>query len=168
MTAILALLVLPFLLALAAGFDLASYTIPNRLSLAIVAVFIAFAAISGLPGAAWGAHLAAGLVALAAGFALFAAGWIGGGDAKLFAATALWFGFGDLLYYALIAAVLGGGLTLALLMMRRIPLPGALIRQSWIARLHDDKSGVPYGVALAAGALVVLPGAQILHAAGLA
>lgn len=168
MSAILAMLVLPMLLALAAGFDLASYTIPNRLSLAIVAAFAVFAAVSGFPGAAWGSHLAAGLVALAAGFALFAAGWIGGGDAKLFAAVALWFGFGDLMNYALIAAVLGGGLTLGLLVMRRIPLPGVLIRQSWIARLHDDRAGVPYGVALAAGALVVLPGAQILHAAGLA
>lgn len=168
MSAILAMLVLPLLLALAAGFDLASYTIPNRLSAAIVAAFAVFAAVSGLPGAAWGSHLAAGLVALAAGFALFAAGWIGGGDAKLFAATALWFGFGDLMSYALIAAVLGGGLTLGLLVMRRIPLPGVLIRQGWIARLHDDRSGVPYGVALAAGALVVLPGAQFLQAAGIA
>jgi prepilin peptidase CpaA len=168
MSAFLVMMVLPLLLALAAGWDLASYTIPNLVPAAIAAAFLIFAALTGLAGAAWGAHLAAGVVALVAGFALFAARWIGGGDAKLFAATALWFGFGDLLSYAVIAALLGGVLTVALLAVRRVPLPAALIRQGWIARLHDHKSGVPYGVALAAGALVVLPTAQILRAAGLA
>jgi prepilin peptidase CpaA len=168
MSAFLVMMVLPLLLALAAGWDLASYTIPNLLPLAIGVVFLVFALVSGLSGAAWGGHVAAGLVALAAGFAMFAAGWIGGGDAKLFAATALWFGFGDLLSYALIAALIGGALTIALLTVRRVPLPGLLIRQGWIARLHDHRSGVPYGVALAAGALAILPSAQILRAAGLA
>ncbi len=167
MSAFLVMMVLPLLLALAAGWDLASYTIPNLLSVAIAAAFLIFAVLSGLSGAAWGTHLAAGLVALVAGFALFTARWIGGGDAKLFAATALWFGFGDLASYAIVAALLGGVLTIALLVARRVPLPATLIRQGWIARLHDQKSGVPYGVALAAGALVVLPSAQILRAAGL-
>jgi prepilin peptidase CpaA len=168
MSAFLVMAVLPLLLALAAGWDLASYTIPNRLALAIAAAFVIFALSCGLPLSAWGLHLAAGLVALVVGFTLFALRWIGGGDAKLFAATALWFGFGDLLSYAVIAALIGGGLTLALLAVRRIPLPAVLIRQRWIARLHDYRSGVPYGVALAAGALVVLPGAQILRLAGIA
>ena len=168
MSAILVMMVLPLLLALAAGWDLASYTIPNTLSVAIIFIFLAFAMIVGLPGSQFGAHLAAGLVALAAGFALFAAGFIGGGDAKLFAATALWFGFGDLLSYALVAALLGGLLTVTLLIIRRVPLPAVLGRQGWIARLHDSRKGIPYGAALAAGALVVLPGAQILRAAGLA
>jgi len=168
MSAFLVMMVLPLLLALAAGWDLASYTIPNLLSAAIIVIFLAFALIAGLTGAQFGFHLAAGLVALAAGFGLFAAGFIGGGDAKLFAATALWFGFGDLAHYAVIAALLGGLLTIALLMARRLPLPAVLARHGWIARLHDARQGIPYGVALAAGALVVLPGAQILRAAGLA
>ena len=168
MSAILAMMVLPFLLALAAGWDLASYTIPNLVSLGIVAVFVVFALVSGLPGAAIGGHFAAGLVALAGGFALFAAGWIGGGDAKLFAATALWFGFSDIMSYAVVAALFGGALTIALLVARRVPLPATLVRRGWIARLHDSRSGVPYGVALAAGALVVLPSSQILHLAHLA
>lgn len=168
MSAFLVLAVLPLLLALAAGWDLASYTIPNLLSLAIVAAFVAFGLVCGFSLTLWGGHLAAGAVALVAGFGLFAARWIGGGDAKLFAATALWFGFGDLMAYALIAAVIGGALTLALLALRRLPLPGVLIRQAWIARLHDHRSGIPYGVALAAGALVVLPEAQILRLVHLA
>lgn len=167
MSSFLVLMVLPLLLALAAGWDLASYTIPNLLSVAIAAAFVVFAILANMPGAVIGAHAAAGLVALAAGFALFAARFIGGGDAKLFAATALWFGFGDLLTYAVIAALLGGVLTIALLMARRLPLPQILIRQNWIARLHNAKSGVPYGVALAAGALVVLPDAQVLRIVGL-
>ena len=167
MSGFLVMMVLPLLLALAAGWDLASYTIPNLLSAAIILLFLAFALVAGLSGAQLGAHLAAGLVALAAGFAVFAAGFIGGGDAKLFAATALWFGFGDLLSYAVVAALLGGALTIALLIARRLPLPAVLVRQGWIARLHDSRHGIPYGVALAAGALVVLPGAQILRAAGL-
>jgi prepilin peptidase CpaA len=167
-SAFLIMAVLPLLLALAAGWDLASYAIPNLVSIAIVAVFIGFAALIGMPLGILGAHLAAAAVALVAGFTLFALRWIGGGDAKLFAATALWFGFGDLMAYALVAAVIGGGLTLALLLVRRVPLPAVLIRQDWIARLHDHRSGVPYGVALAAGALAVLPNAQILRLAGLA
>ncbi len=166
MSTVLVLMVFPALLALAAGWDLASYTIPNRLSLAITAAFAVFAVSVGLSGAQIGLHLAAGLVALAAGIALFAAGFIGGGDAKLFAATALWFGFHDLPAYGLTAAVLGGGLTLAILAARRMPLPAGLMRQEWIVRLHDRRSGIPYGVALATGALVVLPQAEIFRLLG--
>jgi len=163
MSTLLVLMVFPALLAIAAGWDLASYTIPNRIPLAIVAVFAMFALSAGLPLPQFGLHLAAGLVALAAGFAMFAAGYIGGGDAKLFAAAALWFGFRDLPAFGLTAAVLGGGLTLAILAARRVPLPAGLVQQGWIARLHDSRSGIPYGVALAAGALVVLPGAEIFR-----
>ncbi len=163
MSAILLMVVLPALLALAAGWDLASYTIPNALSLALVAAFALFAVFAGLSMGVVGLHVAAGLVGLGAGFAMFAAGWIGGGDAKLFAATALWFGFADLLSYTLVAAALGGGLTLLILTARRVPLPAGLMGQSWIARLHDARSGIPYGVALAAGALLTLPQAEIFR-----
>ena len=165
---ILVFLVLPALLALAAGWDIASYTIPNVLPLAIIGAFLVFALVTGLSGAAFGGHLAAGAVGLAAGFALFAAGLIGGGDAKLFAATALWFGFHDLASYALIASVLGGGLTLVLLAMRQIPLPQLLARQPWLLRLHDARAGIPYGAALAAGALAVLPQTELARLIGAA
>lgn len=168
MSTIAVMIVLPALLALAAGWDLSSYTIPNILTLSVAGLFAVFAVFAGLSGAAVGAHLAAGAVALACGFALFAAGFIGGGDAKLFAATAMWFGFSDLGYYALLSAVFGGGLTLLILFARQLPLPAGLLGQSWITRLHDRRSGIPYGVALAAGALVLLPQAAILKLAGLA
>jgi prepilin peptidase CpaA len=161
---VLILLVFPSLLALAAGWDLTSFTIPNLLPLAMTAAFLLFALSTGLQGAAFGAHLAAGLVGLAAGFALFSAGYVGGGDAKLFAATALWFGFGDILPYALVAALIGGAMTLALLSLRHVPLPALMARQPWLLRLHEGKS-IPYGVALAAGALAVLPSAGIFRLA---
>ena len=90
------------------------------------------------------------------GFTLFALGYIGGGDAKLFAAVALWLGPHDLLSYTLVATLLGGFLTLTLLGLRHLPLPAGLARQDWILKLHDNRSGIPYGVALAAGAFVVL------------
>ena len=103
-----------------------------------------------------------GLIGLAAGFTLFALGYIGGGDAKLFAGIALWLGLHDLLAYTLVAAMLGGFLTLALLALRQLPLPAGLARQGWLLKLHDQGAGIPYGVALAAGVFVILPQAEML------
>jgi prepilin peptidase CpaA len=104
-------------------------------------------------------------VGLFIGFALFALGWIGGGDAKLFAAVCLWLGFHDLAPYALLASVFGGVLTLGLVLLRQWPLPGALARQGWIVKLHDARSGIPYGVALACGAFALLPSTEIFRLA---
>ena len=164
---ILVLIVLPALLAIAAGWDIASFTIPNFLQGALIACFIGFAAAARLGAPDIGLHLLAGFIGLAIGFTLFALGYIGGGDAKLFAAVVLWLGLKDLMSYALVATVLGGVLTLALLALRRLPLPAFFARQSWILRLHDSKAGVPYGVALAAGVLVILPGTEIFRLAAL-
>ena len=163
----LVLVALPLLLAAAAGWDLASFTIPNFLQGALIACFIGFAAAARLGAPDIGLHLLAGFIGLAIGFTLFARGYIGGGDAKLFAAVVLWLGLKDLMSYALVATVLGGVLTLALLALRRLPLPAFFARQSWILRLHDSKAGVPYGVALAAGVLVILPGTEIFRLAAL-
>jgi prepilin peptidase CpaA len=110
-------------------------------------------------------HLLAGLIAIIIGFTMFARNYIGGGDAKLYAGVALWLGPHDLVAYSLVATILGGLLTIMLLGLRQLPLPAGLARQDWIIKLHDSKSGIPYGVALAAGAFVVLPHAEILHLA---
>ena len=162
---ILVVVALPVLLAAAAGWDLASFTIPNFINIAVIAVFPLFALAAGLPLNAVGFHLLAGFAGLAIGFALFALGYIGGGDAKLFAGIALWLGFADLMPYALLASVFGGFLTLGLLMLRQWPLPETLARQNWILKLHDSRSGVPYGVALAAGAFILLPYSEIFRLA---
>lgn len=161
----LVLFVVPALLALAAGWDLASFTIPNVLSLVMIASFVLFAVIVRMTLADAGWHALAGAIGLACGFTLFALGYIGGGDAKLFAAIALWLGFGNLLEFALIASLFGGALALALMSLRSLPLPAVLAGRSWLVRLHDRAAGIPYGVALAAGALVVLPHTEIFHLA---
>ncbi len=161
----LILAVLPALLVAAAGWDLASYTIPNFLSGLLVLGFVAFSVAAGLASASIGLHLVAGIIGLAIGFTLFGFGYIGGGDAKLFAAILLWLGFNDLLSYALVASLFGGALTLVLLALRRIPLPPTLAAQNWILRLHDQKGGIPYGVALAAGAFAILPQTEIFRLA---
>ena len=163
---ILVLVALPLLLAIAAGWDIASFTIPNFLNLALITAFAVFAFVAGLSFSTIGWHLLAAGIALAIGFTLFALGHIGGGDAKLFAAVVLWLGLKDSLPYALVASVFGGALAVALLLLRQWPLPAFLARQSWIMKLHDKKAGIPYGVALAAGAFILLPSTEIFRLAG--
>lgn len=148
---------LPALLIAAAGWDLVSFTIPNFLQVALLVAFLLFALTAGMSLASLGWHMAAGTLALVLGFVLFACGFVGGGDAKLFACAALWFGLRDLADYALLASIFGGALTLGLLSFRKMPLPGALRKLDWLLRLHDEKAGIPYGAALAAGAFAVLP-----------
>ncbi|HEX4028541.1 MAG TPA: prepilin peptidase [Rhizomicrobium sp.] len=165
---ILVIVALPLLLGAAGLYDLASFTIPNFLTAALLAVFVLFALAAGLSLAAIGWHLAAGLVGLVLGFALFVLGYVGGGDAKLFAVTVLWLGFRDLMPYLLIASIAGGVLTLVMLALRQCPLPPAFMRRAWIAKLHDARSGIPYGVALAAGAFILLPSTEIFRLAAAA
>jgi len=162
---LLVVFVMPALLAAAAGWDLASYTIPNVLSLALVGAFAVFAFAIGMTPGTIGMHLLAGILALAVGFALFALGYVGGGYVKLFGAIVLWLGFRNLLDFAFLVSVFGGALALLLLSLRRWPLPAALMGQSWLVRLHDSRSGIPYGIALAAGALILLPHTDIFRLA---
>jgi prepilin peptidase CpaA len=151
------LLLFPALMAFAASSDLFTMTISNRVALVLVAGFFALAMFSGmnLNAVLW--HTVAALTVLAVTFTFFARGWIGGGDAKLAAATALWLGFDHLLPYAIHASIFGGVLTLALLQFRQMPLPASLAKQRWVLRLHDADGGVPYGIALAAAALLIYP-----------
>jgi prepilin peptidase CpaA len=151
------LLLFPALMAFAASSDLLTMTISNRLSLLLTGGFFVATLITGMSLAAVGMHLAAAGLVLAVAFVFFWRGWIGGGDAKLAAATVLWFGFDHLLDYMVYAALLGGVLTILLLQFRRLPLPGFLARQPWILRLHQPGGGVPYGIALAAAALMIYP-----------
>jgi len=151
------LLLFPAMMAFAAASDLFTMTISNRVALILVGGFVVMALATGMAPQAMLMHGAAGLTVLVAAFICFARGWIGGGDAKLAAATALWLGFDHLLPYVLYASLLGGALTLAMLQFRRLPLPAALNGQEWVARLHQAGNGVPYGIALAAAALMIYP-----------
>jgi prepilin peptidase CpaA len=132
-------------------------TISNRLSLALAGGFFLLTAVTGMTLHAFGMHLAAAAAVLVVAFVFFSRGWIGGGDAKLAAATALWFGFDHLLDYLIYASLFGGVLTLAIIQFRKLPLPSVLARQGWILRLHEAEAGIPYGIALAAAALAVYP-----------
>jgi prepilin peptidase CpaA len=151
------LVLFPALMAFAASSDLLTMKIPNQVSLVLLAGFCALAFFTGMSLTEFGWHIAAGTTVLAIAFAFFAFGWIGGGDAKLAAATGLWFGFGHLIDYALYASLLGGALTLLLIQARKLPLPSPLAHQQWVLRLHDREGGIPYGIALAAAALIVYP-----------
>jgi prepilin peptidase CpaA len=132
-------------------------TISNRVALVLVVGFFALAFVSGMTPSDMLSHVGAALAVLAVAFAFFARGWIGGGDAKLAAATALWLGFDHLMAYLLYASIFGGILTLAMIRFRLMPLPEALAEQEWVKRLHRLDGGVPYGIALAAAALLIYP-----------
>jgi prepilin peptidase CpaA len=157
LTEAIRLTLFPAMMAFAASSDLFTMTIANRVSLILIAGFGLLAVLSGMSGGAVMSHIGAAAVVLAVTFTCFACGWIGGGDAKLAAATALWLGFAHLLDYLVYASLLGGALTLLIILFRRFPLPRMLVGRDWAERLHRDGGGVPYGIALAVAALVVYP-----------
>jgi prepilin peptidase CpaA len=151
------ILVFPAAMAFAGAMDLLTMTIPNRVSIVLIAAFAVAAAMMGIGWWALASHVGAGLLMLAVGIGMFALGWLGGGDAKLLAATALWLGFDHLLPYLLLTAIAGGALALAILFYRRMAPPLWLARQSWAMNLHGAKAGIPYGLALAAAGLHIFP-----------
>ena len=158
-----AMLLFPIAMALAASSDLLTMRISNKLVLFLVASFCVLAIAINLPLQQFAMHVACALVVLAAGFAFFALRWVGGGDAKLAAATTLWLGFGLTLPYLVYAALLGGALTLAILALRRMPLSPIIARYRWLERLHDSKTGVPYGIALAVAGMLTYSNSAIFE-----
>ena len=160
------LLIFPSVMAFAASSDLFTMTISNRISLILVAGFLALAVGTGMPVSEIIDHAGAGGLVLAITFVFFLRGWVGGGDAKLAAATALWLGWPHLFDYVLYASLLGGVLTLALLEFRKLSMPSVLAGKEWAERLHEPGGGVPYGIALAIAALVVYPSTIWMQALG--
>lgn len=148
------LLLFPFLMAFAASSDLLTMRISNRVVLLLVAIFCAVAVGIDMPLEEFGLHIACATTVLTVAFVFFALGWIGGGDAKLAAATTFWLGFGVTLPYLVYASLIGGAMTLVILMARRWPLPAFLVRIGWVHRLHDSRTGIPYGIALAIAGLL--------------
>lgn len=94
------------LVGLAAYSDFRRFIIPNRLSLAVFALYPGYILTS--PGVDWRAGLIVGLVVFGVGFGLFALHIIGGGDVKLLAATSVWAGTELLIPMLFIIAVVGG------------------------------------------------------------
>jgi prepilin peptidase CpaA len=163
MLATLALFIFPVLMVYAASSDLLTMRIANWLVALVAVAYLGLAAFLQLGWTEVGMAAAAAAIVLSVAFAFFAFGWIGGGDAKLVSATTLWVGFGFMLQYLIYAALLGGALTLIILWFRRYPLPAWLAKHKWIDRLHDTKSGVPYGISLAIAAVLVYPDTPIFR-----
>jgi prepilin peptidase CpaA len=160
--------VFPLLVLIAALTDVTTYLIPNRLSATLAIAFFPAALLIGLSPATIGVCLLVGIAALLFGVAMFAAGWIGGGDAKLFAAAALWLGWPTVVTFLAWTAIAGGALAVTLLAARKATSP-VLSAQgpTWIGRLLEPKGDVPYGVAIAFGALAAFPASAVCHATGL-
>src|SRR2546423_422333 len=161
------LLLFPALMAFAASSDLLTMTISNRVSLILVGPFFVLAIWSGMPPGDIGMHVGAALAVLVVTFTFFARGWIGGGDAKLATATALWLGFDQLLNYLTIASLLGGVFTLLIIRFPPMPLPAFLPHPEGAKRLHRMDAGVPYGIALAIAALWVYSDTPFMKSLGM-
>ncbi|HET7410175.1 MAG TPA: prepilin peptidase [Paracoccaceae bacterium] len=136
--------------------DIRDLQISNRLVLAIVAAFAVFAPFAGVPLMTVATSLAVATGVLAVGFVLFALGWMGGGDAKLAATAALWLGAGHVLPFVVMTALAGGALAIAIIGLRSVPIFAFWPEPDWARRLRSGEAGLPYGVAIAAGALMVL------------
>lgn len=152
----LLLLVFPALMAYAAASDLLTMRIANKVSIALGVAFFIVGLIAGMPFQVMLAHVGLGVAVLVAGMVLFGLHLVGGGDAKLLAAAALWIGPAEFLPFFVMVTFCGAALAFLLLVYRRLPA-GALPLPGWAARLHRQGEGMPYGIAIAAGALLVYP-----------
>jgi prepilin peptidase CpaA len=160
--------IFPALVIVAALKDATSFTIPNWISLALLAAFAPVALACGVALPQIAVALGVGVAALLAGMAMFACGWIGGGDAKLLAASALWLGWPAVLPFVLVTALCGGALALALLGLRSVWLQPITVRgPAWVGRLATPGAAAPYGVAICAGALATFPSGVVTQAISL-
>lgn len=159
------LLIFPLCMAMAASSDLLTMTIPNRVSLLLLGSFLAIAPFTGMGLHDFLVHLAGGGTVFAVCFALFAFGIMGGGDAKILTASAVWFGLDQSLYvYVIYVSLLGGALSMLILFMRSqhsiilaygIPIPETM--------LHKKK--IPYGIAIGAAAFMAYPSSPLVKSA---
>lgn len=155
--------VFPFCMVFAAISDTLSMTIANRVPVILVVVFALVAPMTGMTWADFGMHFAAGVAVLLFTFAIFAFGGMGGGDAKLLAATSLWMGMGvPLAEYVLVTGVLGGLLTLAILSYRKSAIAIFTSRNMFMRNFAEGANGVPYGIALGIGGLIVYPQSPLM------
>lgn len=164
---LLPLLILPLLLSIAAVSDAMTMTIPNWISAMLVVTFLALSLAVGMPmqDIAW--SVGVGFLVLLMGMALFALNWLGGGDAKLLAATALWFGWAGVFQFLIYTMFAGGALSLLLISFRAVALPEQVTEVRWVARLHKAGEALPYGIAIAIGGLAALSQVPVLsHLAG--
>ena len=160
----LLLAVLPALVIVGGLKDLTSMKIPNWISGSLILAFFPAALVLGLAPGDIGLHLAVGLAALLIGMGLFALNLLGGGDVKLMAAVCLWLGLSGSGVFVLMTALVGGLFSLVLLLGRVWLRPWAGAGPSWLVQLMEPKGHIPYGVAIAIGALIAWPGSPLMTA----
>ena len=141
----------------AATHDALSRRVSNRLTALIAVVFFPLAWVEGMPLIAMPIHLGAGIGLLVLGFCLFSFGFFGGGDAKLLAAAGIWFGIDGLVQFLAFTVITGGLLALAVLAWSVISIDAELRGIALSRRAAWLKPSVPYGYAIAAGAILAFP-----------
>ncbi|MFN3669980.1 MAG: prepilin peptidase [Brevundimonas sp.] len=155
---------LPALAIIAGLKDLTSMKIPNWISGLMVLAFFPAALAVGLDPMTAVVNVAIAALALVVGAGMFALRWIGGGDAKFMAAACLWLGLSGSGMFLLWTGVVGGVFCLALLFARFHSRPYLLGAPGWVVQLMEPRGDIPYGVAIAAGALMAYPGSPLLAA----
>ena len=156
-------IVFPFCMLFSAISDMMSMTISNRVPVLLLVVFAIVAPLTGMAPVDIAWHFAAGLLVLTVTFGLFALGGMGGGDAKLLAASALWFGFNlQLLQYLVSSAFIGGVLTLMILSFRSSGINVLTSQNMFLRHFSDQKAGIPYGIALGIGGLMTYPDSPLM------
>jgi len=161
---LLFLAVLPVLAIVGGLRDLLTMKIPNWISGLMVLGFFPAALMVGLPPLAVAAHVGVGALALVVAAGMFALRWIGGGDAKLLAAACLWLGLTGSGVFLLYTGLIGGAFCLALLVARGHVQPLLARAPGWVVHLMEPKGDIPYGVAIAAGALMAYPTSPLVIA----
>ena len=134
----------------AAVSDIRTRKIPNPSVLAVVGLFVGWTALAsfvGLPQA-----LIAGAIAFVVSFALYNLKIVGAGDSKLFAAVALFAGLDRLAQLTLLTGMVGGLIALVIMVTR----PRRALVMLTMRGKGDFGDGIPYGVAIAAAAIVVV------------
>jgi len=152
--AYLILSVFPAALLMAAANDIYEFKIPNWISIVMVCAYPAAALAVGASPQIILEGLLIGVSVLAVGLALYAGKIIGGGDAKLFAATAPWIGISALGVFLFYTAIAGLVLFFVLRMFRKLPILPVYAHAPWLIQLHQRKKDLPYAVAIAAGGLL--------------
>lgn len=142
------LMIAPICLFMAAVSDLFTMTIPNRISVFLLASFAVLAPVSGLPWAEISMSAAAGAIVLAVCFGFFALNIMGGGDVKLLAASAVWFGFSSALGAFIVATALWGGIVTLLVMLLRNQANRFAAIEAVVPAHILTATKVPYGVAI--------------------
>ena len=154
MIAYAVLAIFPSALLVAAANDIYEFKIPNWLNLILILAYPIGGFLIGMPASMVFEGLLLGAVFLALGFSLFALKIIGGGDAKLIAATAPWIGLSMIGAFLFYTAIAGLFLVLTVIAFRKLPVLPIYAHANWLLEFHQRKKDVPYGVAIATGGLL--------------